>query len=177
MEDRIRLKPELREILRRPLGNLIRANPPSAAEIQIHVSRAQKLISVGDATTENLLRVGIIPSIQIIDQMEKRKIRRGTIEGLSKRKRSVKNPAGSVTFEAVLAIRELMQSDDPILLQVEGEEDLLALPSIALSPIGGAVAYGQPDEGMVVVRIDRDSKWRAEEMLRGSGLPVDLLKY
>ncbi len=177
MDNRIKIRPELRELLRRPFGQLIRGDSPSAAEIRLHLQGGQKLISVGDATTENLLKVGITPSIQIIDLKERRRGRHRIITGLSGKRRIIKNPSGFVTFEAVSAIRELIHSDEPIVLQVDGEEDLLALPSVALSPIRGAVIYGQPDEGMVAVRVDRETKLRAEKLLTESGLPEYLLKY
>ncbi len=177
MDNRIKISPDLRELLRRPFGHLIRGDSPSAAEIRPLLRGAQRVISVGDATTENLLTVGITPSIQIIDLKEKRRGRDPILAGLSGKKRIINNPSGFVTFEAVSAIREVIHSDEPILLQVDGEEDLLALPSVALSPIGGAVAYGQPDEGMVVVSVDKETKLRAEKLLKESGLPEYLLKY
>lgn len=175
--DRIKISPDLHELLRRPFGHLIRGDFPSAEEIRPLLQGAPRVISVGDVTTENLLNVGITPSIQIIDLKEKRRTRHPIIAGLSGKKRILNNPPGFLTFEAVSAIREVIHSDQPILLQVEGEEDLLALPSVALSPIGGAVLYGQPDEGMVVVSVDRETKLRAEKLLKESGLPEYLLKY
>jgi uncharacterized protein (UPF0218 family) len=52
-----------------------------------------------------------------------------------------------------------MKDEDAVIL-VEGEEDLLALPSIVESPDNSLVLYGQPSQGLVVV--DTNSMVRKE---------------
>ena len=47
-------------------------------------------------------------------------------------------------------IKRAMREEDVVLF-VEGEEDLLALPCIVESPDKGLVLYGQPSQGLVVV--------------------------
>jgi hypothetical protein len=54
---------------------------------------------------------------------------------------------------------------------VKGEEDLLALPVIALAPVSALVFYGQPGEGIVVVRADAESKSRIKAILAEIGIP------
>ena len=54
-------------------------------------------------------------------------------------------------------------------LEVRGEEDLLALVCIALAPDGAIVAYGQPGEGAVIVRVDPSTRGRVHDILRRMG--------
>lgn len=42
----------------------------------------------------------------------------------------------------------------PYVIRVDGEEDLLTLPIIYFAPVGTAVYYGQPHQGVVRVLID-----------------------
>ncbi len=41
---------------------------------------------------------------------------------------------------------------------MDGEEDLLTLVAILVAPAGSIVAYGQPEIGIVLVRISEDKK-------------------
>jgi len=50
------------------------------------------------------------------------------------------------------------------------EEDLLAIPVIALAPVSAIIFYGQPGEGIVVVKSDADSKSRNRELLAEIGI-------
>ncbi len=47
---------------------------------------------------------------------------------------------------------------------VDGEEDL-ALPAIVAAPEGASVVYGQPDEGMVHVRVTAEAKAEMRTLL------------
>ena len=48
---------------------------------------------------------------------------------------------------------------------VEGEEDLLALPSIVFSPLQSLVLYGMANQGVVVVEVTEESKEWARVMV------------
>ena len=52
-------------------------------------------------------------------------------------------------------------------LVVDGEEDLLVLVAVAFAPLGGLVVYGQPGEGLVVVRVTAEKRGEAWELLKG----------
>jgi uncharacterized protein (UPF0218 family) len=60
----------------------------------------------------------------------------------------------------------------PVRIVVSGEEDLLALPLFAMVPNGSVVLYGQPLEGMVIVRIDEKIRWKARDLLHRIGAPI-----
>jgi uncharacterized protein (UPF0218 family) len=60
----------------------------------------------------------------------------------------------------------------PVRILVTGEEDLLALPLFVIVPNGSVVLYGQPLEGMVIVRINEKIRRKAQEMLCRIGAPI-----
>jgi GTP-dependent dephospho-CoA kinase len=76
----------------------------------------------------------------------------------------VKNPAGVITEESWNAIKRTMKERD-VLIVVEGEEDLLALPCTVESPNEALVFYGQPDRDLIVVETGRDAKNEASLIL------------
>ncbi|MHA1168802.1 MAG: DUF359 domain-containing protein, partial [Candidatus Hodarchaeales archaeon] len=70
----------------------------------------------------------------------------------------VENPPAQVTYEAVKAIERALILNTVlnklIIVRIEGEEDLLVLPAVILAPNGSNVIYGQPGEGIVLIKVD-----------------------
>jgi uncharacterized protein (UPF0218 family) len=58
-----------------------------------------------------------------------------------------------------------MDSDSPVRIFVKGEEDLAALPAIAMAPLSSVVIYGLPDEGAVVVKVTQDKKKEIQSLI------------
>jgi uncharacterized protein (UPF0218 family) len=48
---------------------------------------------------------------------------------------------------------------------VEGEEDLLTIVAVLYAPDGSFVVYGQPNEGIVVVKATPEKKDEANKLL------------
>lgn len=159
----LELPEEVRQLLKRPLGQLF---PNVAAAIerlrQLHPSR---LIAVGDVVTADLLEAGLRPDVAVVDMKVMRlpvdeKTKRA-VEAFEATVVRVKNQAGSITPE----LREALEAAKPPLkIVVEGEEDLATLPAVLSAPLGSAVVYGQPGEGLVLVEVT-ESKRREFEML------------
>ena len=78
----------------------------------------------------------------------------------------VSNPAGCIAPEAASRIFEAVEGSSCVALVVEGEEDLLALPAVLACSEGGAVAYGQPKTGCVVIIVDERAKAKVLDILR-----------
>ena len=68
----MKLPDSLRDQLKIPLGNLIPESQVNKSNIQKHLPQNSYLITVGDRTTEKMIAFGLIPSLQIIDNQEKR---------------------------------------------------------------------------------------------------------
>ncbi len=50
-------------------------------------------------------------------------------------------------------------------IEVDGEEDLAAIPAILMAPEGARVLYGMPGRGMVVVIVDSSARSKAKALL------------
>ncbi len=74
------------------------------------------------------------------------------------------NPAGTIELAAWEALGEAIGRRRSLLI-VQGEEDLLVLPAILLAPERSFVIYGQPRDGMVVVRVSREKKAEIQEII------------
>lgn len=82
----------------------------------------------------------------------------------------VKNPHSCLTEEALQAVSDALSAKMPVRIFVDGEEDLLALPIIALYPIGTIVVYGQPHKGLVINCIDQKIRKSVIAMLNIMGI-------
>jgi uncharacterized protein (UPF0218 family) len=78
----------------------------------------------------------------------------------------VKNPQGTITEEAITAVREALESEEQTHIVVDGEEDLLTLVAVLYAPEKSLVVYGQPHEGIVVVKVTSEKKTEAAEILK-----------
>jgi uncharacterized protein (UPF0218 family) len=160
--------PELRVKLKEPFGMLIRGSfAETMAEMENIVKREKpsKIISVGDTVSRNLHGCQISPQLSITDnQRMRRKIEPRTFAGKSVVR--VVNPQGTITEEAVAAIREALESDEAVHIVVEGEEDLLTLIAVLYAPEKSLVVYGQPYQGIVIVKVTSEKKAEAEKILK-----------
>lgn len=125
---------------------------------------SKKIITVGDATTERLLSFDITPDIAVIDGVERRSLRDYYINYPAKEMLCT-NPAGMISREAVHVLQRALETPSPVMVKVEGEEDMLALPLFTMAPKGSAVLYGQPLEGIVLVNITEEKQNQAKELM------------
>ncbi len=160
--------PELRSKFKEPLGTLIRGSfseTMNKLEEIVKKDKPPKIISVGDIVSENLHKHQIIPQLAITDNKSMRK----AIKPLSFPSKSlvkVKNPQGTITEEAIFAIQDALKGDSQIHLLVDGEEDLLTLIAVLYAPKNALVIYGQPFEGIVIVKATPEKKADIKRMLK-----------
>jgi hypothetical protein len=146
-----------RRQLKKPLGKLC--------------SRAEriggKLVTVGDAVSFQFLEEGRVPDLMIYDNYEmRRKVSdkvKAAIKGADVHTLRLSNPAGTIQEGAWDAIKEGLSR--PSKIEVDGEEDLLVLPVIALCDAGTTVCYGQPGEGIVMIRVDEAVKKKVGKII------------
>lgn len=123
------------------------------------------ITTVGDETTERVFMAGITPDVQIVDGKSMRKFRPFPVGSYKEEKRVVNDP-GRISEQAMSVMIESYQGNRPVRIIVDGEEDLLALPAINLSPIGAIVLYGQPKEGIVMVEVNSKVKQKVQAILK-----------
>ena len=163
-----RVTPALRAKFKEPFGMLIRgsfAETISKIENIVKREKPPKIISVGDTVSRNFHEHQINPQLSITDNKRRRKkIKPRVFAG--KKIVPVKNPQGTITEEAIKAIREALESDEHVHVIVDGEEDLLTLVAVLYAPEKSLVVYGQPYVGIVVVKVTPEKKAEAAEILK-----------
>ncbi|WP_324665958.1 GTP-dependent dephospho-CoA kinase family protein [Haloarcula sediminis] len=152
----------LRSELKEPMGAIY--TDPAA----LLADAGDPLVAVGDMVTYHLLSAGRVPDLALVDERTKRSAVDSevtdAITGFD-RTVAVENPAGTLTRELLAAMRTGLDSAETTLLDVDGEEDLAALPAVLAVPAAGSVVYGQPDEGMVLVAPDATVRARVRSLL------------
>ena len=161
----MKLPESLREQLKTPLGELVLQEDVSKENILNKVSSESIVITVGDKTTENIIHLGIIPQIQIIDGLEKRNQRNIPIDETIRTELTCKNPPGEITEESIQVIRKAFSSKPPVRITVDGEEDLLVIPVCIFAPENSVVMYGQPNEGLVLVHVTPEMQAKVQKIL------------
>lgn len=164
-----RLPEELRPKLAKPLGRVFTPDEVNGAEFRDLARESAMVVTVGDRVTETLEAVGRTPEVQVVDGFERRK-RRELPKVPYARLLKVKNPAGTITVAAVEGVRKAFEGRTPVRVQVEGEEDLMAMLAIAMAPVSAVVIYGQPGVGLVAVRADALAKSRNRAILAKMGI-------
>jgi uncharacterized protein (UPF0218 family) len=89
------------------------------------------------------------------------------IHQFGKRHIKVKNPPATISDDLWNTIASCYESLEkgPICLEIEGEEDLAALPAIYLAPGDVTIIYGLPNRGVVVVKPTESNKKKVKEIL------------
>nr|WP_319374432.1 GTP-dependent dephospho-CoA kinase family protein [uncultured Methanobacterium sp.] len=150
------LNSKLRSEFKKPLGVLY-TSLDDAEDFINSKYPDELLISVGDITTQNLQKAGLIPHLGIIDNVVERKPAAYDVV-YDNVTLNVKNPPGVITDQLQETIRkafQLIETGFKVLILVDGEEDLAAIPCILMAPSGSLVLYGQPGEGLVVCEVDK----------------------
>ena len=155
-----------REAMREPLGPIIQDS-----ELEAHIAGAGPLVSVGDMVTATLLDAGYDVSLAVFDYKTKRTEGMdfcGRLGKMPGRRLHVRNPPAKITHELWDALRNafsMVGAGDRVGIEVEGEEDLAAIPAIMMAPEGARVLYGMPGKGMVVVTVNDRARKRAGALL------------
>jgi len=159
--------PELREKFKEPFGLLLRGTFSETMKQLSSVVKKEKpsrIVSVGDRVSRNLHEHGISPQLSITDNKSlRRRVEPATFQ--AKKVFHVKNPQGTITEEAIAAVREALRGEEEVHVIVDGEEDLLTLIAVLYAPENTFVLYGQPYEGVVVVKVTAEKKAEAEKFL------------
>jgi hypothetical protein len=159
----VHLPENLRDNLKKPLGILIKDYDTTKENILKNIPQGSFVITVGDATTEKLIKYGITPSLQIVDGLEKR-FKRELPSSTAKTDFSCNNPPAQITTESLDVIKKAIKIP-PARITVIGEEDLLVLPVCVYAPEDSVVLYGQPNEGLVIVRINSEIRNKAQSIM------------
>lgn len=154
---------QMREQLRMPFGKLM-----EESDMLKEIANCRRLVAVGDVVSLTLLQNGVQPDVLIFDYRTKRdeiSLLKERVEGMNGEMVVVSNPPGRITPGLVDEARKAMKRKRRTKMLVKGEEDLAALVCVALAPSGTCLVYGLPGEGMVLVKIDRETSTRAKSLI------------
>jgi len=165
-------------------------------------STEHSVVAVGDTTTLNLVKAGLIPDLSIIDLGTRRgRLAAEDIQDMEHftakaRILDINNPREEITTELWNAVRDFYsefhsspedpQSDEhlesnhnkfkilrpgrmgttPLIIRIEGEEDLASLPCVYFATDGGHVMYGLPDVGLIHIQVDETQRTIVRDALR-----------
>ncbi len=150
--------------MKTPLGILLPESQVDKSNIEKYLSKNSYIITVGDRTTEKMIDFGLIPSLQIIDGLEKRE-KREPPKLDNATELIVDNPAAEITPQSIVMIKKAFTLQLPVRLFVNGEEDLLVLPVCIHAPENAVVLYGQPNQGLVIVGITPEIRNKVQTLL------------
>jgi uncharacterized protein (UPF0218 family) len=118
---------------------------------------------VGDVVSQSAFEAGIPVNLRIVDHKTKR-ARIDTASYSSTNTFHVTNPAGVIDENVFRIIRKAMTQREALII-VDGEEDLLTIPTVLESPNESLVVYGQPNEGIVVITVTEIDKKQVRKLL------------
>lgn len=148
------LPPTLRKKLQDIWGEVVQKVPE---DIDLN-----KIITVGDVTTEKFRNLNLYPKLSIIDfKVERKEIPSFEVKDAVK----VISKPGEISSELFEAVKKVIHDEDKFVLIVDGEEDLAVLPVLLCAPLGFFIFYGQPGVGMVKLEITEEIKKKASEIV------------
>ena len=160
--------PEMRLKFKEPFGKLIEGSFSETMKNLAAIVKEEKppkIVTVGDTVSRNLHKNQIIPQLSITDNKSMRR-ETSPLSFPAKTLIKLKNPQGTITKEAVIAIRDALNVERQVHILVDGEEDLLTLVAVLYAPENSLIIYGQPRRGIVAVKVTPEKKAETERILK-----------
>lgn len=150
---------EDRERLREPRGDVVQDLPAVVRDRSF-----SRLVAVGDRVAADLAAADASVDVAVVDGRIQREPADVAIPDAD-RVFTVENPAGGITRDAWDTTRAAVAHGCPVRVEVDGEDDLLALPALAHLEPDALLAYGQRDEGAVLLRADAVMKRFVDDLV------------
>lgn len=159
--NRIRiLTDDLRRELKKPQGLLIEGpfeESMKRLKELVEIVKPSSVISVGDIVSSHIIEEGISLDVLVVDNKTMRKPIQPIVVDVDQTLYA-KNPPGAITDEAWAVIRQAIRQNGRTKVIIDGEEDLLTIVTVLSAPAGAFVVYGQPQVGVVVVKVTEEAK-------------------
>ncbi|RLG19295.1 hypothetical protein DRN67_03070 [Candidatus Micrarchaeota archaeon] len=160
-----KLTDELREEVREPFGEVF----DLSTVIERVKSKTGMLVSVGDECSIGFLKAGIRPEVMVYDFKIKRKEideeSKRLLESIEGKKSTVPNEPSTIDPLMEAAVKRGLRGKTNKIF-VEGEEDMAALVALMHAADGTLIAYGQPDEGIVLIESNEKMRNKARAVYR-----------
>ena len=156
----------IKEKLRTPIGK-VETDPAKIKKL----CASSRVIAVGDICVLELLKLCVRPHLAVFDFVSKReplgKSLRDELVKQFPHPARYKNPQGTISEELIHDAPMLIDRGGGVL--IDGEEDLTTLAFILGANEGDVVVYGQPDKGMVLVKVDKKIKEKVRGLVSAAG--------
>lgn len=130
----------------------------------IDKEKPTRIISVGDIVSKQMIEYGLSPNILIIDNKTMRKSIQ-PIKAQAEYELNVKNPPGSISDESWITFQNALKKNGVTKIIIDGEEDLLTVVAVLSAPTNSFVIYGQPMVGIVVVKVNKETKQKMQKII------------
>lgn len=124
---------------------------------------------VGDSSLETFIANHWPYDVGIFDHQRQRQPSTSNIIAALTQTDPVHNPAGSIMPELAQAILQSCESGTkeptPRTIRVIGEEDLAAVAGVMLLPLESQIFYGQPNQGIVMMKVTEELKLTVRKVL------------
>ncbi len=165
----LKLPESMRAELAKPHGRLYRGEHVDLKRIE-EAKGCRILACVGDLVSLHAVRSSLQPKILIVDGKTLRHERINVSDVFNEYEKIVaENPAGYISCELVKAIKRAVNdavSGKKVCVWVDGEEDLAVMPLGLFLPYESVILYGQPNQGVVALKIDREKKLLILSLMR-----------
>lgn len=119
----------------------------------------RRVICVGDRVSLDVASSDVEAETYIVDgKIQREPVNGGKNIEAGRRFRTV-NPAGRITENAWDTVRKSMAVECTSVVDVDGEEDLLALPATVFAPEDSVIVYGLRNEGAVLMDADENREF------------------
>ena len=161
------LTDELREELKKPQGLLIEGpfqDTMKRLKELVEIVKPSLVVSVGDIVSSHMAEEGISLDVLVVDNKTMRKPIQPIVVDVDQTLYA-KNPAGAITDEAWVTMRQALEQKGRTKVVVDGEEDLLTVVTVLSAPDNAFVVYGQPRVGIVVVKVTEETREKMQRIL------------
>ena len=161
------LTDELREELKKPQGLLIEGpfqDTMKRLKELVEIVKPSLVVAVGDIVSSHMIEASISLDVLVVDNKTMRKPIQPIVVDVD-HTLYAKNPAGAITDEAWVTMRRALEQKGRTKVIVDGEEDLLTVVTVLSAPNNAFVVYGQPHEGIVVVKVNTETREKMQRIL------------
>ena len=155
------LPDSLRTELQKPFGQI-------GNDIPDNLDRS-RIITVGDVTTKLFNENKINQFLSIVDFKVNREKKFYSVKDLGFEAYikifKIISPRGIISYELIEVIRESFENKVRTVVLIDGEDDLAVLPCLLASPLGYSIFYGQPNKGLVWVKVTEENKEKVYRLL------------
>jgi len=167
--DDLKLRPDQRALLKEPMGVLIPGSgDPVWKGVKNLISelKPKLIVAVGDETSKLFADRDLSADVYIVDgNVMRKKIKALKIQ--APKRFELQNPAGFISSKAWDVISQSLSIGGGVVIDVDGEEDLLTLVAVLEAPLGSVVFYGQPGKGLVAVPVTEAKKEEFSKIVKG----------